>query len=141
MGDAIGRLWVWLRGHVAADAGHLHSQLFPQEDAVAMTPNDSYLRVWLSELFLARQTAWGNDRSPAVQAMIRMPFAGFSSLLTPLSAALAVAGQVAAGVEKVIAANAREPVLTVDKAHAAPGGGGPNDLVPGYLARDCGATR
>ncbi|MGH3170328.1 MAG: hypothetical protein ACRDN0_31150 [Trebonia sp.] len=193
--DVIARVRGRLRRQVNADAGHLHSRFFPQEDAVAMTPNDSYLRVWLSELFLARQTTWGKDRSPAVQAMIRLPvgglepqtfvrlvqppvtsargvfedfdltgllpyrggavelqaalyqvlrknhlgraidiLAGFSSLLTPLSTALAIAGQVAAGVEKVITANAQDPVLTVHKTSAAPGGGGPNDLVPGFIA-------
>lgn len=195
MNDAIGRLWAWLRGQVVSDAGHLHSRFFPQDGAVTMVPNDSYLRVWLSELFLAKQTAWGNDRSPAVQALIRVPaggaepstfvrliqppstsahgvfedfdltgllpyrggdveiqaalhqilrknhlgtaidiLTGFSSLLTPLSAALAVADQVAKGVEKIIEANAKDPVLTMWKKITAPGGGGPNDLAPGYLA-------
>ena len=58
----VGRLWNRVRGQVAARADHLHIKFFPQDDGATMTPDDSYLRVWLSELFLADQVAWGiND--------------------------------------------------------------------------------
>lgn len=194
MSEAITWLWRRVRGQVVADAGHLHSEFFPEEDRFAMTPNGSYLRVWLSELFLARQTSWGRDRSPAVRAEIRLPFGdqeprtftrlvrpevtsahgvfedfdltgllpyrggtvgtkaelhqilrknhlgtaidvvtGFSSLLAPLSAALAIANQVATGIDMIIKANAQDPVLSVERTSAAPGGGGQNELRPGYL--------
>lgn len=160
-----------------------------------MTPNDSYLRIWLSELFLARQTSWGSDRSPAVRAEIGlalgddgprmfarlvrptvtsahgvfedfdltglMPYrggnidikaelhqilrknhlttaldvvSGFSTLLTPLSAALAIADQVTTSIDKIIKANAQDPVLSVQRTQAEPGDGSSNDLRPGYLA-------
>ncbi|MBO0805909.1 MAG: hypothetical protein J2P25_22915, partial [Nocardiopsaceae bacterium] len=192
-GDAVGRLWAKVGGHVNAEAGHLHSRFFPQDDGIAMTPDDSYLRLWLSELFLAKEVAWGAERSPAVQAMVRLPFGGtaslggtapqafvtlvrppvpsgrgvfedfqltgllpyrggtvelqaalhqilgknhlgtaidiltgFASLLVPpLSAALTIADQVAAGVEKIIAANAQKPVLALHAARVAPGASGP----------------
>lgn len=193
--DAIAGLWRRVRGQVTEDAGHLHSEFFPQDDGVVMTPDDSYLRLWLSELFLARQTSWARDRSPAVRAEIGLaldgrepktftrlvrpdvtaahgvfedfdltgllPYGGgtvrvkaelhqilrknhlataidvvtaFSSLLTPLSAALAVADKVTAGINTIIEANAQDPVLSVERTQVAPGGGGANDLRPGYLA-------
>ncbi|HEY3882923.1 MAG TPA: hypothetical protein VGM12_30415 [Trebonia sp.] len=73
---AASRLWARIRHQVDADAGHLHRQFFPQENAAAMTPNDSYVRVWLSELFLAKEVSWGAERSPAVQASVRLLFGG-----------------------------------------------------------------
>jgi hypothetical protein len=72
--SAVGRLWTRVRRQVDADAGHLHRLFFPQDEAVTMTPNDSYLRVWLSELFLAKEVAWGAERLPAVQASVRLVF-------------------------------------------------------------------
>lgn len=194
MADAVGRLWARARGQAAA--GHLHGRFFPQDDGVTMTPDDSYLRIWLSELFLAKAASWGADRTPAVEAAVRLvaggqapgsfvtlvqppvpagrgasedyqltgllPYrggpvelqatlhqilgrnhlgtaidilAGFASLLTPpLSAALAIAGQVAAGVEKIVEANAQDPVLALHAARMAPGAGGPGELRPGWLA-------
>jgi len=53
-----------------------------------MAPNDSYLRLWLSELHLAKERAWGADRIPAVQASIRLLFGGprqqtFTTLTQP----------------------------------------------------------
>lgn len=195
MNSALARLWRGARGQVVADAGHLHSEFFPQADGALLTPNDSYLRLWLSELFLARRTSWARDASPAVRADIGLalgdqgpktftrlvqpavtaahgasedfdltgllPYRGgtvdiraelhrilrknhlataidivtaFSSLLPPLSAALAVADQVATAIEEILAANAQAPVLLVERTSAEPGGGGANDLAPGCLA-------
>lgn len=192
---AVGRLWTRIRRQVDADAGHLHRLFFAQPGAVAMTPNDSYLRVWLSELFLAKEVAWGAERSPAVQASVRLlfggpalktfvtlvrpptttahgvfedyqltellPYAGrsielqaglypilrknhlgtavdiltgFASLVTPpVSAALAIVEAVATGVEKIIEANASDPLLCLQGTLAAPGGGLANELRPGWL--------
>ena len=85
---AAGKLWKRIRNTVDADAGHLHRLFFPQDDSVTMTPNDSYLRLWLSELHLAKERAWGADRIPAVQASIRLLFGGpraqtFTTLTQP----------------------------------------------------------
>ncbi len=196
--NAISKLWTRIRSTVDADAGHLHRLFFPQAGAVAMTPNDSYLRVWLSELFLAKERAWGTDRIPAVQASVRLLFGGprprtfatlaqpkvtaghgvsedyqltellpyrgqsvevqaglyeilgtnnlltalaivtdFASLVTPpVSAVLAVVDKVASGIEKVIEANAADPVLALYGTLAAPGAGPgvPQELKPGWLA-------
>ena len=75
---AVGRLWKRIRQQVDAEADHLHQVFFPQDDGVTMRPNDSYLRIWLSELFLAKQMSWGVERSPAVQASVRLLFGGLS---------------------------------------------------------------
>lgn len=75
---AVNRLWQRIRLKFNAEAGHLHRLFFPEDGAVQMTPNDSYVRVWLSELYLAQQVAWGVDRSPAVQASVRLLFGGLS---------------------------------------------------------------
>lgn len=76
--NAVGRLWNKIKGQVAAQADHLHITFFPQDQGVAMTPDDSYVRIWLSELFLANEVAWGAERSPAVHASVRMRFGGLS---------------------------------------------------------------
>lgn len=194
--SAAGRLWNRIRRQVDADAGHLHRLFFPQAEAAVMTPNDSYLRVWLSELFLAKEVAWGVERLPAVQASVRLVFgapvprtfvtlvqpqvttgrgvfedyqltellpyagrsvelqvalygilgknnlgtaidvlSGFASLVTPpLSTALSIADMVATGAEKIIEANASDPLLCFQGTLAAPGGGLANELKPGWLA-------
>jgi hypothetical protein len=75
---AVGRLWKRIWQQVDAEADHLHQLFFPQDDGITMTPNDSYVRIWLSELFLAKQVSWGVERSPAVQASVRLLFGGLS---------------------------------------------------------------
>ena len=75
---AVSKLWMRIRRQVEAEADHLHRLFFPQDDAITMTPNDSYVRVWLSELFLAKEVSWGAERSPAVQASVRLLFGGLS---------------------------------------------------------------
>lgn len=189
-------LWQRIRRRFDAEAGHLHRLFFPQEDGPEMVPDDSYLRVWLSELFLAKEVAWGSERIPAVQASVRMRYGGlspktfatlvqpqvragrgvfedfqltellpyrgqsvelqaglyaivtknnlgtaidivtsFASLVTPpVSAVLAVIDKVADGIEKVIEANAADPLLCLLGTLAAPGGGLTNELRPGWLA-------
>jgi hypothetical protein len=49
---------------------------FPGPAPVAMKPDDSYLRLSVSQLFLARQRSWGGDRIPAVKASVTMRFSG-----------------------------------------------------------------
>src|SRR5260370_13745207 len=80
---AVSRLWRRIRQQVDADAAHLHQLFFPQDNGVTMTPNDSYVRIWLSELFLAKQVSWGVERSPAVQASVRLLFGGLSPKTFP----------------------------------------------------------
>ena len=59
----------------------------------------------------------------------------FASLVTPpVSTALTIVDLVASGVEKIIEANATDPVLVLQGTLAAPGGGLANELRPGWLA-------
>jgi len=184
------RLWDRIKDQFVKEAGHLVKVFRPEASAEPLVPNDSYLRVSLSELFLANEREWGGDRIPAVQASVKLLFRGprpqafatlvqppvatghgvfedypltewlpyrgqpveleaalyeilgpnnlltaisivtdFASLVTPpVSAALAVVDKVAAGIEKVIEANAKEPTLVL---HGMLAGAG---LRPGWLA-------
>jgi hypothetical protein len=173
--NAAVRLWGRIKDQFAKEAGHLVRVFIPENGKDPLVPGDSYLRVTLSELFLASEREWGGDRIPAVQASVRLRFSGprpqtfatlvqppattghgsfrnylltewlpyrgqpveleaalyeilgknnlltaisivteFASLVTPpLSAALAVVDKVAAGIEKVIEANAKDPALVL----------------------------
>ena len=44
------------------------------------TPQQDYLRIWLSDMFLARDRAWFRDRHPAVHASVRLTFANWPGL-------------------------------------------------------------
>jgi hypothetical protein len=76
--NAAARLWTKVRYQFDAQAGHQHRLFFNQEDAAPLKPDDSYVRIWLSELFLAKQVAWGTERSPAVHASVRLLFGGLA---------------------------------------------------------------
>ncbi len=82
---AASRLWQRIRQQFDAEAGHLHRLLFLDDGAVPMTPNDSYVRVWLTELHLAKQVSWGVGRSPVIQASVRLMFGGLSTKRSPHS--------------------------------------------------------
>ena len=47
----------------------------PYDDA-PLEPGGSYLRLWLSEMFLTRRVAWGREWFPAVHSEIRLQFGG-----------------------------------------------------------------
>lgn len=190
MSDNAARLWGRIKDQFVKEAGHLVRVFIPEAGKDPLAPGDSYLRVTLSELFLANEREWGGDRIPAVQASVRLRFSGprpqtfatlvqppattghgsfrnylltewlpyrgqpveleaalyeilgknnlltaisivteFASLVTPpLSAALAVADKVTAGIEKVIEANAKDPALVL---HDTLSGA---ELRPGWLA-------
>jgi hypothetical protein len=76
--NAAAHLWTRVRRQFDAQAQHHLRIFFPQEDAVPLAPNDSYVRIWLSELFLAKQVAWGTERTPAVHASVRLLYGGMS---------------------------------------------------------------
>jgi hypothetical protein len=192
--NAIGKLWNGIKDQFVKDAEHLQLVHIPEPGTATLAPNDSYLRLTLSELFLAKEKTWGTGRLPAVQASVRLLFGGgpiaggsdrqsfstlvkppvgtdlgilqdylltgwlpyrgqpveleaalhaipgenqlltaveivadFASLLTPpLSAALDIADKVAAGIERIIAANETGPVLVLHVTLATP--------APGWLA-------
>jgi hypothetical protein len=189
-GNPAVRLWERVKDQFVKEADHLVRVFLPEAGAAPLVPNDSYLCVSLSELFLANEREWGGDRIPAVQASVKLLFGGprpqtfatlvqppattghgsfegylltewlpyrgqpveleaalyevlgknnlltaisivsdFASLVTPpVSAALAVVDKVAAGIEKVIEANANGPALVL---HGTLSGA---ELRPGWLA-------
>jgi hypothetical protein len=82
------RLWGRVKDQFVKEAGHLVRVFLPEAGARPLVPNDSYLRVSLSELFLANEREWGGDRIPAVQASVRLLFRGprpqtFATLVQP----------------------------------------------------------
>jgi hypothetical protein len=82
------QLWERVRGQFVKEAGHLVRVFLPEPGAAPLAPNDSYLRVSLSELFLANEREWGGDRIPAVQASVKLLFRGprpqtFATLVQP----------------------------------------------------------
>jgi hypothetical protein len=82
------RLWGRIKDQFVREADHLVRVFLPEPGAAPLVPNDSYLRVSLSELFLANEREWGGDRIPAVQASVKLLFAGprpqtFATLIQP----------------------------------------------------------
>jgi hypothetical protein len=87
-GNAASRLWGRIRDQFVKEADHLVRVFLPEAGAAPLVPNDSYLRVSLSELFLANEREWGGDRLPAVQASVKLLFGGprpqtFATLVQP----------------------------------------------------------
>jgi len=66
--------WAAVRGWFEKNAQAHVLASFDQGDA--LTPYQSYLRVWLAEMFLAKRVQWLRERFPAVHAEVRLPFAG-----------------------------------------------------------------
>lgn len=188
--NAAGLLWSRIREQFAKEAEHLVRVFIPENGQVPLKPNDSYLRVSISEFFLANVKSWGSERVAVANGSVRLNWTGsrpqtfatlvrpqvttargvcedylltewlpyrgqpveleaalyqvpgknnlltaveivceFSSLVTPpVSAALAIADKVASGIEKVIEANAKNPVLVLH------GTLRDADLRPGWLA-------
>src|SRR5258707_5248302 len=86
--NAASRLWDRIREQFVKEADHLVRVFLPEPNSAALVPNDSYLRVSLSELFLADERTWGGDRIPAVQASVKLLFSGprpqaFATLVQP----------------------------------------------------------
>jgi len=66
--------WAAVRGWFEKNAqAHVLATLQPGD---ALKPYQSYMRVWLAEMFLAKRVQWLRERFPAVHAEVRLPFAG-----------------------------------------------------------------
>jgi hypothetical protein len=190
-GNAAVRAGRRLRGQVYRRAEHPHLIPIEEEGAARLVADQSYIRVGLSEFWLAADRSWAFDRRPVVKASARVLFgkpdqrqpgatnlerqefavlitpeagrgvvkdypitewipyqgqqielkaalysvpgknrllpaidilAEFASLVTPpISAALAIADRVSAGIEKAIRSNGAEPVLPLHTSLTAPG--------------------
>ncbi|HZD72206.1 MAG TPA: hypothetical protein VFA45_25805 [Actinomycetes bacterium] len=75
-------LWDRIKGWFAASANHCVYVSIPRErtdltDADApLEPHASYFRLWLSEMFLSEQVAWGRQWFLAVHCEVRLQFGG-----------------------------------------------------------------
>jgi hypothetical protein len=62
------RVWHWLWGQVYRRAEHPRLVLIPEKDAAKLVADKSYVRVWLSEFWLAADRSWTFGRKPVVKA-------------------------------------------------------------------------
>ena len=75
--DGLGnKLWHRVRGWVEANTKHVTLKFFPDPDGDAIEPYNGYVRVWLSEGFLAQQKTWGNKHFPALHGGVSLTFVG-----------------------------------------------------------------
>jgi hypothetical protein len=181
----------WLRGQVYRRAEHSQLIIVPEPNATELVADDSYVRIRLSEFWLATDRSWGFGRTPVVRASAQalfgkpdqrapdatilgqqkfailvkpeagagvfmaysitgwIPYLGqaieleaalypvlgknrlltavdilseFASLVTPpISAALAVADRMTAGIDKVVRSSGTEPALQLHTSLTAPG--------------------
>lgn len=89
-------LWGTVGGWFSRNAQAYLLASIPLEDGEAspLKPYESYLRVWLADMFLAKRGNWLRSWFPAVHAEIRMPFGGertvtFTRVARPRDDALA----------------------------------------------------
>jgi hypothetical protein len=81
MGNPLTDLWDSLVGWKDRNAAHFLYERIPRErtdvtDAPAeLLPNQSYFRLWLKEMYLAKSRRWFTDWYPAVTALVRLKFA------------------------------------------------------------------
>lgn len=66
--------WATVRGWFEQNAQAYMLASLEQGDP--LKPYQSYLRVWLAEMFLAKRRTWLQQWFPAVHAEVRLPFAG-----------------------------------------------------------------
>jgi hypothetical protein len=66
-------LWTRIKSWADENAQHVRLVSFPDEGA-ALRANESYLRLWLSDMFLSRRTAWFTEWFPSVASSVRLKF-------------------------------------------------------------------
>lgn len=80
-------IWDWIKGWVASNADQYVATPVPDADAgldpaAPLIPSKSYFRVWLSDMFLARDKEWFTDRYPAVHCSVALSFGGQNATFT-----------------------------------------------------------
>jgi hypothetical protein len=64
----------WLGGQVYRRAEHPQLVVIEEKGAAKLVANESYVRVWLSEFWLAADRSWTSDRKAAVKASTQVLF-------------------------------------------------------------------
>lgn len=94
--DDVNAMWQRVRRWFVADAEHSTVAFLPQPGAQPLTARAGYVRLWLTEGFLARSRAMGMSRFPVLHGGVRLSFLGNSptafSGLTKTPQDLAVPG-------------------------------------------------
>jgi hypothetical protein len=194
-----------VKGWITQNATHFLSVAIPKErtdtnyDDAPLVPYQSYVRFWLSEMFLTKNVSWFREWCPAVHASVQLNYGGqpsvrfdkvaslpeelqakgvvlnfgltelmpynggtvemtagllaipmkqspyvttaikvisdFASLVAPpLGTALAISKKVATGIEQFMNVSGGQVHLGMHQSFNSEGGGGANNLKPGYIA-------
>jgi hypothetical protein len=80
-------LWERMRGWVDSNAERL-TRHFLEDGRGDVRPHEDYVRVWLADMFLAKDQQWFRSHFPAVTASVRLNYAGsqeqeFTRLVRP----------------------------------------------------------
>jgi hypothetical protein len=71
----ISRVWTRVRNWFSANAEQMTLKFFP-DDGEPIRPYDGYVRLWLSEGYLAQRKQWTNEQFPALHGGARLAFLG-----------------------------------------------------------------
>lgn len=78
-------VWERIKGWVASNADQYVAAFLPDGEPgpdTALVPWRSYFRLWLSDMFLARDREWFTNRYPAVHASVSLAFSGGRATFT-----------------------------------------------------------
>jgi hypothetical protein len=80
-------LWERIRGFADSNAQRL-TRYFLEDGRGDVRPHEDYLRIWLADMFLAKDREWFRSNFPAVTAAVRLSYAGrpeqeFTRLVQP----------------------------------------------------------
>lgn len=76
------RMWQLVREWFDKEAGHVTVAFLPDTGVTPIAPNQGYLRLWLSEGFLAKETSWSNKHFPVLHGGASLRFLGGEATFT-----------------------------------------------------------
>ncbi|WP_238012356.1 hypothetical protein KZZ52_49145 [Dactylosporangium sp. AC04546] len=76
------RMWSMVRDWFAKEASHVTVAFLPDEGAAPVAPGQGYLRLWVSEGFLAQERSWGNEHFPVLHGGAALRFLGGEATFT-----------------------------------------------------------
>lgn len=72
-------LWSRVKDWFGSDAAQLTKIHIPEDGGIEATPNDSYFRVWLADMFLERDQEWLRDHYPSVHASVQLRYGNYEA--------------------------------------------------------------